>query len=753
MKRQPIFRSLRAIVALTLLSAPAWATAPTQLAEWDASPFSTFTQDFTQRGGIDFTHGGADSALAVWAGLLPAQYSPHVTVYSGDADASDWTHPKSSVWRSEGYIAPFADFVPVLGNGADFTAVTRIELTLGVSKSVKTAKSKVIVKSLTTMDALLSYTHIDNENDGEINPGDTIEYTLLITNTGSSDNTNVQTSIFTGGQMQIIAGTVSATNGSVLLGNTPGDANVSVKAPFLGVPPCSQDFCSITFRATVRDPFDTYGRNVCVQAAITSDNAPTVYSDDPNTPSISDSTCFNVVVPGSEPCQTVILSESFESGSSFTKYNLDNRTPDITVSYVNDAWVYVADEQQYNNKLAASTSFYSPPGRADDWLVTYRIYLSKQSRLRWYARSNDFSFRDGYEVWVSRTGNTPADFTGAPVYTIAEEINTWQLRTVDLAAAGYADEYVYIAFRNHSTDKNLLLIDGIEVCDITSEATPACPPQSLYNQDPNRVQGTFNSAYTDQVNLARLDSFSGLSSPISTITWWGVAFDSFDGSNCDGTSRTFRIELLQDNAGAPGASVFDTTAVVTGQPTGRSIKLGFSDQFFDEYAYSLTVDPPVTLAQGWLRVQGFETGSCYFSWLASPTGDAHSYSAPPDLSSILDDSYDYAFCLSSGGDGDPSHQTADQNDDYIITLSELLRVIQFYNSGGLHCANNPGDTEDGYVPGPGGNQTCAPYDTDYNPQDWLISLSELLRVIQFYNSGGYHYCPSDGTEDGFCAGL
>jgi hypothetical protein len=45
-----------------------------------------------------------------------------------------------------------------------------------------------------------------------------------------------------------------------------------------------------------------------------------------------------------------------------------------------------------------------------------------------------------------------------------------------------------------------------------------------------------------------------------------------------------------------------------------------------------------------------------------------------------------------------------------------------------------------------------PYDTDYNPQDWVISLSELLRVIQFYNSLGYHYCPGQGTEDDFCPG-
>ncbi|HRV31714.1 MAG TPA: hypothetical protein P5169_08370, partial [Kiritimatiellia bacterium] len=85
-----------------------------------------------------------------------------------------------------------------------------------------------------------------------------------------------------------------------------------------------------------------------------------------------------------------------------------------------------------------------------------------------------------------------------------------------------------------------------------------------------------------------------------------------------------------------------------------------------------------------------------------------------------------------------------------VILSELLRVIQFYNSGGYHCADPPDSTEDGYVPGPGAEQGCTPHDSDYNPQNWIISLSEVLRVIQFYNLMGYYHCPDKNTEDGFC---
>ena len=96
--------------------------------------------------------------------------------------------------------------------------------------------------------------------------------------------------------------------------------------------------------------------------------------------------------------------------------------------------------------------------------------------------------------------------------------------------------------------------------------------------------------------------------------------------------------------------------------------------------------------------------------------------------------------------------SADQDGSFTIGLSELLRVIQFYNLLGLHCAAAPGDTEDGFIPGAGASHTCAPHDSDYSPQDWTISLSELLRLIQLYNSQAYHACPGAGSEDGYCPG-
>jgi hypothetical protein len=91
-------------------------------------------------------------------------------------------------------------------------------------------------------------------------------------------------------------------------------------------------------------------------------------------------------------------------------------------------------------------------------------------------------------------------------------------------------------------------------------------------------------------------------------------------------------------------------------------------------------------------------------------------------------------------------QSADYNNSGAIELSELLRGVQLYNAAQYRCGNG----DDGYTPGIAGHQDCPPHSSDYNPQDWRISLNELLRLIQFFNVGGYTACAN--SEDGYCPG-
>ncbi len=113
----------------------------------------------------------------------------------------------------------------------------------------------------------------------------------------------------------------------------------------------------------------------------------------------------------------------------------------------------------------------------------------------------------------------------------------------------------------------------------------------------------------------------------------------------------------------------------------------------------------------------------------------------------------------------PSLHSADTDQDNRIGLSELLRVIELYNTrfgtsrtGRYRVAAG---TEDGFESDPSlaadAGGSLATYHSADSDQDALISLSELLRIIELYNyrsgttrTGEYHLDAT--TEDGFAAG-
>jgi len=153
--------------------------------------------------------------------------------------------------------------------------------------------------------------------------------------------------------------------------------------------------------------------------------------------------------------------------------NVDNGTPAGSVSYVNEAWERREDFNfSVADSAAFSTSWYSTPGTADDWMWTPLVGpITANTILTWNAVTYDPSYPDGYEVRIMTaasgppTGGTGAmgnQITGSTqIFSIAAENTSWTPRSVSLSA--YAGQSVYIAFRNNSNDKFLLLIDDIKV--------------------------------------------------------------------------------------------------------------------------------------------------------------------------------------------------------------------------------------------------------------------------------------------------
>jgi hypothetical protein len=150
--------------------------------------------------------------------------------------------------------------------------------------------------------------------------------------------------------------------------------------------------------------------------------------------------------------------------------NVDNRTPDAQVAYVNEAWERREDFNfNVGDSCAFSTSWYSPVGAANDFMWTPMIGpLPANTVLSWNAVTYDPSYPDGYEVRIMTTAPTGGtgvignQITNSTVlFTIAAENSAWTARSVNLSA--YAGQSVYIGFRNMSTDKFLLCIDDIKL--------------------------------------------------------------------------------------------------------------------------------------------------------------------------------------------------------------------------------------------------------------------------------------------------
>ena len=169
------------------------------------------------------------------------------------------------------------------------------------------------------------------------------------------------------------------------------------------------------------------------------------------------------------------------------------------------------------------------------------------------------------------------------------------------------------------------------------------------------------------------------------------------------------------------------------------------------YPYFLWQTPP-TEGEGSVEGEGIQEGSPEGTVEGSTEGTAEgSTEGTTEGTTEGEGSTEGVIEGSTEGttEGEMPPHSADPNGDGMIGLGELLRVIQFFNMGGYHCEAG---TEDGYAGGYDGDKTCAPHASDYDEQDWIIDLGELLRLIQFFNMGGYYPCPGIG-EDGYCPGT
>ncbi|QTV05268.1 T9SS-dependent choice-of-anchor J family protein [Faecalibacter bovis] len=170
---------------------------------------------------------------------------------------------------------------------------------------------------------------------------------------------------------------------------------------------------------------------------------------------------------------------------SWTVLDIDGQTPDPNVAFITNGW-NVLDLDGIDglfggpagDHAAASTSWYSPAGVSNDWLITPLINLTDAitPRLRYSAKAQDPTYPDGYQLKVAPNGgNTIADFTDTLAIIESEgshEGKPWTEKVFGLEQ--YAGQSIRIAWINNSDDMFMLFVD-----DIIVEETPENEPQSL----------------------------------------------------------------------------------------------------------------------------------------------------------------------------------------------------------------------------------------------------------------------------------
>ncbi len=171
--------------------------------------------------------------------------------------------------------------------------------------------------------------------------------------------------------------------------------------------------------------------------------------------------------------QEVIFSQTFENTANlFQDYVLANFDKGDPIGTDWDTlktvpW-FVSTAGPSGNHAAIATSNYPGDTAANDWFVTPAIRIGEASTLSWKSLELTSGKTDTYQVYISTTEKSPAGclFNGVAGSYVSSNATEFIANQLDLAAAGYANEIVYIGFRlNTKSGGDKIAIDDLKVTE------------------------------------------------------------------------------------------------------------------------------------------------------------------------------------------------------------------------------------------------------------------------------------------------
>ncbi|WP_306640074.1 T9SS-dependent choice-of-anchor J family protein [Sanyastnella coralliicola] len=177
-------------------------------------------------------------------------------------------------------------------------------------------------------------------------------------------------------------------------------------------------------------------------------------------------TLFGVLLSVGASAQ-IIFEEYFDNGmpAEVVLVNLDELTPDDPdlATMADSAWTVRNISAQgfgggSGSDAAFSVSWYEgDEGPSDDWMILPGVQLGSDPYLSWtgMAITSSGDFRDQYQVFVVADGQAIENFfLAAPIFDTGNEGEEIEETFHQMSLADFANETVYIAFRNFTQPYN-----------------------------------------------------------------------------------------------------------------------------------------------------------------------------------------------------------------------------------------------------------------------------------------------------------
>lgn len=223
--------------------------------------------------------------------------------------------------------------------------------------------------------------------------------------------------------------------------------------------------------------------------------------------------------------------------------------------------------------------FSANPPANNDWFISPQVQLGTNGSFSFWIKSyNDLYGLDEYQVAISLTGNSPADFTVISGPNSLKTTTTWTKKVFNLSP--YNNQKVYLAIRCVSNDRFLMMIDDLE---IKPQASSTLTADFSASKTTVRVGDTID--FSDQSSGAPTGwkwNFTGGQPSVSTDqNPSGIRYT---------TPGTFAVSLKVTN-GSTSDSVTKTDYIrVQGYPSSMSLDFESLTDFILDFSPWTTID-------------------------------------------------------------------------------------------------------------------------------------------------------------------